>query len=150
MPNTVTYNAVIRGLCHRGRMNEAVKYLDKMKDDKCEPNVQTYNVIVRYYCDEGEIEKALEVFDRMNCGDCLPNLDTYNILISSMFVRKKSDDLQVAGRLLVEMVGRGFLPRRFTFNRVLNGLLLTGNQDFAREILRLLSESGRLPRHFKL
>nr|GMD04442.1 pentatricopeptide repeat-containing protein At1g74900, mitochondrial-like [Ipomoea batatas] len=150
VPNTVTYNAVIRGLCHRGRMNEAMKYLDKMKDDKCEPNVQTYNVIVRYYCDEGEIEKALEVFDRMNCGDCLPNLDTYNILISSMFVRKKSDDLQVAGRLLVEMVGRGFLPRRFTFNRVLNGLLLTGNQDFAREILRLLSESGRLPRHFKL
>ncbi|CAH9114028.1 unnamed protein product [Cuscuta europaea] len=152
VPNTMTYNSVIRGLCHRGRMNEAVQYLDKMRDDhKCEPNIQTYNVIVRYYCDQGEIEKALVVFDKMNCVDyCLPNLDTYNVLISSMFGRKKSDDLLVAGRLIVEMVGRGFLPRRFTFNRVLNGLLLTGNQHLAREILRLLSESGRLPRHFKL
>ncbi|RAL49035.1 hypothetical protein DM860_001355 [Cuscuta australis] len=153
VPNTMTYNVVIRGLCHRGRTDEAFGYLDKMRksDDGCEPSVQTYNVIIRYYCDEGEHEKALEVFEKMNSGEyCLPNLDTYNVLISSMFVRKKSHDLLVAGRLIVEMVGRGFLPRRFTFNRVLNGLLLTGNQEFAREILRLVGEHGCLPRHFKL
>lgn len=150
LPNATTYNAVIRGLCHVGKMDNAVEYMDKMKEDGCEPNVQTYNVVIRYYCDEGEIEKGLRVFERMSTGDCLPNLDTYNILISAMFVRKKSDDLLVAGKLLTDMVDRGYLPRKFTFNRVLNGLLLTGNQDFAREILRLVSKSGRLPYHFKL
>ncbi|XP_070053606.1 pentatricopeptide repeat-containing protein At1g74900, mitochondrial [Nicotiana tomentosiformis] len=150
LPNATTYNAIIRGLCHVGKMDRAMEYMDKMKEDGCEPNVQTYNVVIRYYCDEGEIEKGLRVFETMSTGDCLPNLDTYNILISAMFVRKKSDDLLVAGKLLTEMVDRGFLPRKFTFNRVLNGLLLTGNQDFAKEILRLLSKSGRLPYHFKL
>lgn len=149
-PNSTTYNLVIRGLCHAGEMDQAIEYLDRMKGDDCEPNVQTYNVVIRHYCEEGEIEKSLELFARMGSGDCLPNLDTYNILVSAMFVRKKSDDLVVAGKLMIEMVDRGFMPRKFTFNRVLNGLLLTGNQDFAKEILRLQSRCGRLPRQFRL
>nr|GEZ81137.1 hypothetical protein [Tanacetum cinerariifolium] len=149
-PNSTTYNVVIRGLCHVGKMDKALEYLDRMKHDECEPNVQTYNVIIRYYCDEGEIEKSLDIFKRMGTGECLPNLDSYNILISGMFGRKRSDDLVVAGKLLIEMVDRGFIPRKFTFNRILNGLLLTGNQDFAKEILRAQSRCGRLPRHFRL
>ncbi|KAJ6374210.1 hypothetical protein OIU78_029838 [Salix suchowensis] len=144
VPNSITYNLVIRGLCHRGEMERAMEFMGRMKDDGCEPNVQTYNLVIRYFCDEGEIDKALDLFQKMTSGDCLPNLDTYNILISAMFVRKKSDDLLVAGNLLIEMVDRGFVPRKFTFNRVLNGLLLTGNQGFAKEILRLHSRCGRL------
>ncbi|CAA0831497.1 Pentatricopeptide repeat (PPR) superfamily protein [Striga hermonthica] len=149
-PNATTYNVVIRGLCHAGKMDTAVEYMEKMGSD-CDPNIQTFNVVIRYYCDDGEIEKALEVLDRMNGGGaCLPNLDTYNILIGAMFVRKKSEDLVAAGNLLVEMVDRGFLPRKFIFNRVLNGLMLTGNQGFAQEILRMMSVNGNLPRHFRL
>ena len=150
MPNSTTYNVVIRGLCHVGRMEKAMEFMARMKDDECEPNVQIYNVVIRYFCDAEEIEKGLNVFEKMGDADCLPNLDTYNILISAMFVRKKSDYLLTAGKLLIEMVERGFLPRKFTFNRVLDGLLLTGNQDFAKEILRLQSRCGRLPRRLKL
>ncbi|XP_052171749.1 pentatricopeptide repeat-containing protein At1g74900, mitochondrial [Diospyros lotus] len=150
VPNSITYNLVIRGLCHVGKMDRAMEFVQRMKDDDCEPNVQTYNLLIRYYCDVGEIEKGLEIFERMENGACLPNLDTYNILINAMFVRKKSGDLLVAGKLLVEMIDRGYLPRKFIFNRVLNGLLLTGNQGFAKEILRSQSKSGRLPRQFRL
>ncbi|KAG9147388.1 hypothetical protein Leryth_019644 [Lithospermum erythrorhizon] len=150
VPNVTTYNVIIRGLCHVEKMDEAVGYMDRMKKDECEPNIHTYNVVIRYYCDSGEVEKGLEIFERMGGGSCLPNLDTYNVLISAMFVTKKSDDLLLAGRLLIEMVDRGFLPRRFTYNRVLNGLLLTGNQEFAREILRRQSKYGRIPIHFKM
>lgn len=149
VPNATTYNLVIRGLCHAGKIDMAIEYMDKMKDD-CEPTIQTFNIVIRYCCEDGKIEKALEMFAKMNGGSCLPNLDTYNILIGSMFVRKKSDDLLVAGKLLIEMIDRGFLPRRFTFNRVLNGLMLTGNQEFAQEILRVQSTCGRLSRHFRL
>lgn len=150
VPNSITYNVVIRGLCHAGQMEKAMEYMDQMKEDDCEPNVQTYNVVIRYFCEAEEVEKGLNAFEKMGSGCCLPNLDTYNILISAMFIRKRSDDLLFAGKLLVEMVDKGFLPRKFTFNRVLNGLLLTGNQAFAKEILRLQSRCGRLPRQFKL
>ncbi|XP_022137741.1 pentatricopeptide repeat-containing protein At1g74900, mitochondrial [Momordica charantia] len=150
VPNLTTYNVVIRGLCHVGNMERAMEFMERMRTGGCEPNVQTYNVVIRYFCDAGDIEKGLDVFEKMGRGDCLPNMDTYNVLISAMFVRKKSDDLVVAGKLLLEMIDRGFLPRKFTFNRVLNGLLLTGNQAFANEILRLQSKCGRLPRKFKL
>ncbi|GAB2269890.1 hypothetical protein Dimus_004809 [Dionaea muscipula] len=152
--NSITYNLLIRGLCHVGEMQRAVEFMARMeKDEECElPNVQTYNLLIRYYCDEGELEKGVDVFEKMmrSRRPCLPNLDTYNILIRSMFVRKKAEDLTLAGKLLIEMVDRGFLPRRFTFNRVLNGLFLTGNQAFAKEILSLQSRCGRLPRHFRL
>ncbi|XP_058787336.1 pentatricopeptide repeat-containing protein At1g74900, mitochondrial [Vicia villosa] len=150
VPNLTTYNVVIRGLCHSGEMEKALEFMKRMEEHGCRPSVQTYNVVIRYYCDEGELEKGLELFEKMGNGTCLPNLDTYNILISAMFVRKKSEDLVVAGKLLMEMVGRGFLPRKFTFNRVLNGLVLMGNREFANEILRMQSRCGRVLRHMKL
>ncbi|KAL5544337.1 hypothetical protein UlMin_008121 [Ulmus minor] len=150
VPNLITYTVLIRGLCHAGEMERALEFMDRMKDDELEPNVQINNVVIRYFCDDGEIEKGLNVFEKMCSVNCLPNLDTYNVLIGAMFVRKKPDDLLVAGKLLIEMVGRGFSPRRFTFNRVLDGLLLTGNQGFAKEILRLQSKCGHLPRRFRL
>ncbi|KAG4387127.1 hypothetical protein AAZX31_11G163400 [Glycine max] len=149
-PNVVTFNVVIRGLCHVGDMERALGFMERMGEHGLRASVQTYNVVIRYFCDAGEIEKGLEVFGKMGDGLCLPNLDTYNVLISAMFVRKKSEDLVVAGKLLMEMVERGFLPRKFTFNRVLNGLVITGNQDFAKDILRMQSRCGRVVRRLKL
>ncbi|KAK7404819.1 hypothetical protein VNO78_05800 [Psophocarpus tetragonolobus] len=150
LPNLVTYNLVIRGLCHVGDMERALGFMGRMEEHGLRPSVQTYNVVIRYFCDAGEIEKGLDMFGKMGDGSCLPNLDTYNVLISAMFMRKKSEDLVVAGKLLIEMVDRGFLPRKFTFNRVLDGLVITGNQEFAKEILRMQSRCGRIVRRLKL
>ncbi|CAL1367843.1 unnamed protein product [Linum trigynum] len=149
-PNVTTYTVLIRGLCHAGEFEKALQFMGNMKGDGCQPNLQTYNVMIRYLCDAGEIDKGLDLFEKMGGGDCLPSLDTYNILISAMFVRKKADDLLFAGKLLIEMVDRGFVPRRFTFNRILNGLSLTGSHEFARKILRLQSKCGHVPRKVKL
>ncbi|XP_027347098.1 pentatricopeptide repeat-containing protein At1g74900, mitochondrial [Abrus precatorius] len=149
-PNLISYNVVIRGFCHVGDMERALEFMGRMEECGLWPSVQTYNVVIRYFCDAGEIEKGLEMFAKMGNGSCLPNLDTYNVLISAMFVRKKSEDVVVAGKLLIEMIDRGFLPRKFMFNQVLNGLVLTGNQDFAKEILRMQGRCGRVLRHLKL
>ncbi|ONK59619.1 uncharacterized protein A4U43_C08F8330 [Asparagus officinalis] len=150
-PNVITYNLVIRGLSHAGKMNRAMEFLEKMKLDGCEPNVQTYNVLIRYCLEEGEIERGLELFETMGKkGGCLPNLDTYNVVISAMFTRKRSEDMLLAGKMVIDMVERGHLPRKFMFNRILNGLLLTGNQGFAKELLRMQDRFGRLQREIRL
>uniref|UniRef100_A0A0A9DMU6 Pentatricopeptide repeat-containing protein n=1 Tax=Arundo donax TaxID=35708 RepID=A0A0A9DMU6_ARUDO len=149
--NVVTYTVLIRGHCHVGKINRAMNLFEKMKRESCEPVVQTYNVLIRYSFEEGEIEKALDLFDRMSKGEeCLPNQDTYNIIISAMFVRKRAEDMVVAARMVMEMVDRGYLPRRFMFNRVLNGLMLTGNQDFSRQLLRMQEKYTRLRREIRL
>ncbi|CAD6243009.1 unnamed protein product [Miscanthus lutarioriparius] len=132
VPNVVTYTVLIRGLCHAGKIDRAMKLLDRMKREGCEPDVQTHNVLIRYSFEEGEIKKALDLFETMSKGEeCLPNQDTYNIIISAMFVRKRAEDMAVAARMVVEMVDRGYLPRRFMFNRVLNGLMLSGRESRA-------------------
>lgn len=151
IPNVVTYTVLIRGLCHAGKFVRAMKLLDRMKSEGCEPNVQTYNVLIRYSLEEGEIEKGLDLFETMSKGEeCLPNQDTYNIIISAMFVRKRAEDMAVAARMVVEMVDRGYLPRKFMFNRVLNGLMLTGNQELSRELLRMQEKYTRLRREIRL
>lgn len=150
-PNIITYNLVIRGLCHAGEMKRGMEFLERMRVEECEPNVQTYTILIRYWFEEGEIEKGLELFETMEKkGGCLPNLDTYNVIISAMFVRKRAEDMLVAGKMVAEMVERGHMPRRFMFNRVLNGLLLTGNQGFAKELLRMQDKFGRLRMEFRL
>eukprot|EP00268_Persea_americana_P051759 TRINITY_DN5739_c0_g1_i11.p1 TRINITY_DN5739_c0_g1~~TRINITY_DN5739_c0_g1_i11.p1 ORF type:complete len:546 (-),score=88.78 TRINITY_DN5739_c0_g1_i11:726-2363(-) len=151
LPNSTTYNVLIRGLCHASEFDRAAEFMERMKGDDCEPNVQTFNVLIRYLCDAGEIERSLSVLVKMGNGVCCPpNLDTFNVLISALFVRKKPDDMLTAGKLLMEMMERGFLPRKFTYNRVLNGLLLTGNQALAKEILRAQSRSGHFPHEIRL
>ncbi|CAL5009239.1 unnamed protein product [Urochloa decumbens] len=151
VPNVVTYTVLIRGLCHAKKIDRAMKLLQRMKSEGCEPDVQTLNVLLRYSFEEGEIEKALDLFERMNKGmECLPNQDTYNIIISAMFVRKRAEDMAVAARMVMDMVDRGYLPRRFMFNRVLNGLMLTGNQELSRELLRMQEKYARLRREIRL
>ncbi|CAA7403227.1 unnamed protein product [Spirodela intermedia] len=154
-PNCITYNLVIRGLCHAGAVDGAAGLLERMRREGCDPSVQTYNILIRHRCEAGEIDEGLRLLRGMAAGEegggCLPNVDTYNVLIRAMFVRKRAEDMLTAGHLLVEMVERGYVPRRFTFNRVLNGLLLTGHQALAREILRAQSDrGGRLPREIRL
>jgi pentatricopeptide repeat protein len=151
VPNVVTYTILIRGLCHVGKIDRAMDLLERMKTEGFEPVVQTYNVLIRYSFEEGEIEKALDLFERMSKGEeCLPNQDTYNVIISAMFVRKRAEDMAVASRMMMEMVDRGYLPRRFMFNRVLNGLMLTGNQELSRELLRMQEKYTRLRREINL
>jgi hypothetical protein len=52
-------------------------------------------------------------------------------------------------KLLQEMVGKGFVPRRFVYNQVINGLFLTGSQEFAKELLRAQSQSSHLPKQIR-
>ncbi|KAK1618885.1 hypothetical protein QYE76_024402 [Lolium multiflorum] len=150
-PNVVTYTVLIRGLCHAAKIDQAMKLMERMKNEGCEPVVQTYNVLIRYSFEEGEIDKAMCLFERMSKGeDCLPNQDTYNIIISAMFVRKRAEDMAMAARMVMEMVERGYLPRRFMLNRVLNGLMLTGNQQISRDLLRMQEKYRRLRREIRL
>ncbi|KAJ4815134.1 Pentatricopeptide repeat (PPR) superfamily protein [Rhynchospora pubera] len=149
--NVVTYTVLIKGLCHAGKMDHAIELFEKMKQAGPDPNVQIYNILIRHMLEEGEIEKALDLFNKMgDRGACLPNRDSYNIVISRMFVRKRPEDVLTAGKMMKEMVGRGYLPTRFMFNRVLNGLLLTGNQAFTNELLRLQEKHKRLRQVIRL
>lgn len=77
------------------------------------------------FSDAGDAEKALEVFGKMGSGAFLRNMDTYNVLLSAYVCDEEGRGIR---KLLLKMVNGGFMPRNFTFNQVLNGLLLTGSQ----------------------
>ncbi|KAJ0048026.1 hypothetical protein Pint_15364 [Pistacia integerrima] len=132
-----SFNTILDVLCKEKKVEKAYS-LFKIFRGKFKADVVSYNVIANGWCLVKRTGKALEILTEMVDRGLEPNLTTYNIMLkgyfragqieegwSAMFVRKKSDDLLVAGKLLIEMVDRGFMPRKFTLNRILNGLLLT-------------------------
>ncbi|CAN4086128.1 unnamed protein product [Withania somnifera] len=134
-PSVATYNALIQVMCKKDSVENAILVFDEMLRKGYLPNATTYNVIIRVLCHVGKMDNAMEYRDKMKEDGCEPNVQPYNVVI-----RYYCDEGEIGKGLRV-----GFLPRKFTFNRILNGLLLTGNQDFAKEILRLGSKSGIFP-----
>ncbi|ERM94418.1 hypothetical protein AMTRI_Chr04g189960 [Amborella trichopoda] len=150
-PNLTTYNLLIRAFSHDGRdMEGALGLLERMREKGCTPSVQTHNILMRSFCEIGEVERAFEVWERMEGEGCFGNLDSYNVMLSALCVNERREEFLRAGKMVVEMVERGHVPQRLVFTRVVNGLLLTGNQGFAKELLRVQSQCKRLCREIRL
>lgn len=150
-PNQTTYNVLLKGLCDAHRMDQALEFLTRMKGESAfRPNAQTYNILIRGFCMVGEMERGKTLLEEMGKDGCIPNSDSYCILVGAFCAMRKTNDVLESGKLLQEMIEKGFTPPRLTVNRVLNGLILTGNQEFAREFLRRHSRCGRIPRAIRI
>ncbi|XP_031491719.1 pentatricopeptide repeat-containing protein At1g74900, mitochondrial-like [Nymphaea colorata] len=145
-PNKTTYNILLKGLCDAHRVDQAMEFLTRMKkESEFGPNTQTYNILIRGFCMVGEIERGRILLAEMGKDGCIPDSDSYSILVSAFCATRKKNEVLESGKLLQEMIEKGFTPPRLTVNRVMNGLIMTGNQEFAREFLRRHSQCGRLP-----
>ena len=77
-PNVVTYNRIVKLLCENGRIRDAYRVFDQMREKGCAPNVMTY------HCFFGCLEKPkhiLSMFDRMVNSGVRPRIVTYVMLM---------------------------------------------------------------------
>ncbi|KAJ9154635.1 hypothetical protein P3X46_027953 [Hevea brasiliensis] len=80
-PNTVTFNAFIKGLCRSGRVEWALKMFNKMGQYGCSPNVMTYNEILDGLLKANRIKEALELVREMEDNSVKLNSVTYNTIL---------------------------------------------------------------------
>ncbi|XP_027177968.1 pentatricopeptide repeat-containing protein At2g17140-like [Coffea eugenioides] len=133
LPETYTFNLMIGGLCDSGRLEDAQKLFDKMREKGCEPNEFSFGILVRGYCRVGLASKGLELLDLMKEMDVFPNLVIYNTLIACFCKEGKTEE---AEKLVEQMREDGLVPDVVTFNSRISALCKSGNMLEASRIFR--------------
>ena len=98
-PTLVTYNALIYGLCRKGRLEEAEGLVPQITSSGFSPDVITYNSLISGYSDAGNTQKCLELYETMKRLGIKPTLKTYHPLIR----RCGKEDMELVERWLNEM-----------------------------------------------
>ncbi|RLM69753.1 protein Rf1, mitochondrial-like [Panicum miliaceum] len=87
--NARVINPLLKGLCDRKRVHEAMDVLlRRMPEFGCTPDVFSYNIILKGFCNERRAEEALELLHMMaddGGGSCPPDVVSYNTVISGFF-----------------------------------------------------------------
>ncbi|GAU11906.1 hypothetical protein TSUD_195290 [Trifolium subterraneum] len=150
VPDVVTYNALIDGCCKTYRVGRALELFEDMKKRGCVPNRVTYDSFIRYYSAVNEIDKAVEFLRdmlRLNPGGgngIVGSCSSYTPIIHALCEVGRVVD---AWSFLDELVGRGSIPREYTYKLVCDGLRMKGEDGLLRGEVHQRIKDGILERY---
>ncbi|KAL4293201.1 hypothetical protein AHAS_Ahas18G0104400 [Arachis hypogaea] len=152
VPNIVTYNSLVDGLCKAGRIlstweivNEMHYYGQPFPDHLDEaialfkslifernfvPNVWSYNILISGYCKNKRFDEAMKPFQYICSKNLDPNIETYNILLHALCDRQQ---LGKAIILLNQIVDDDICPNLYTYKILIHGLLNSGRVEECTE-----------------
>ncbi|KDO40826.1 hypothetical protein CISIN_1g0431911mg, partial [Citrus sinensis] len=87
MPNVVTYNILIRGLCNDGQMDETKHYetvfllFKRLNSTGLFPDLYTYNILINCFCKIGRVSSGFVIFGRILPSCFTPDAVTFTSLI---------------------------------------------------------------------
>ncbi|XP_031124958.1 pentatricopeptide repeat-containing protein At5g18475 [Ipomoea triloba] len=114
--DTVGYTAYISCLCKGGRIDEAIKLLDKMKENSCIADDVAIKVILTALCRECRLDEALSLLGKLSNDGVYLNKECYRIVLNILC---KEGELDKAMELLGRMLSKGFWPHHATSNELL-------------------------------
>ncbi|KAH6764925.1 hypothetical protein C2S52_013924 [Perilla frutescens var. hirtella] len=120
-PTAETYNCFFKEYRGRKDVEGAMKLYRKMKEGSLlPPNMHTYNILLRMLMKLDKMGLLWQVWDDLRSSEIGPDLDTYTILIHGLCEKRK---WRKACELFMEMIEKGFLPQKFTFETLYRGLI---------------------------
>ncbi|XP_020587602.1 pentatricopeptide repeat-containing protein At1g77405 [Phalaenopsis equestris] len=138
VPDIVTYNCLIDGLCKTYRIGRAHELFNDMLMKGCIPNRVTYNSFIRYYSVVNEVDKAIEMMKEMvDRKHGMPSSSSYTPVIHALCENGRVNE---AREFLLEMVNGGHVPREFTYKLVCDALSRSGEEGLPEEVLRRVEE----------
>ncbi|KAL0924719.1 hypothetical protein M5K25_005572 [Dendrobium thyrsiflorum] len=138
VPDIVTYNCLIDGLCKTYRIGRAHELFDDMLMKGCIPNKVTYNSFIRYYSVVNEVDKAIEMMREMVARKHgIPSSSSYTPVIHALCEGRRFNE---AREILLEMVNGGHIPREFTYRLVCDALSSSGEKGLSEEVRRRVEE----------
>ncbi|KAE8674211.1 Detected protein of confused Function [Hibiscus syriacus] len=103
-PNTVSYTALLTGLCRSGNSLQAREMMDGSEEEFWTPNAITYSAMMHGLRKEGKLSEACDVAKKMISKGFFPNPVEINLIIESLCREGKMDD---AKRFLEECLNKG-------------------------------------------
>ncbi|XP_059297010.1 pentatricopeptide repeat-containing protein At2g13420, mitochondrial-like [Lycium ferocissimum] len=139
-PTSVTYNCFFKEFKGRKDVDGALRLYGKMKEGSfCEPSVSTFNILLGMLLKFGRIGVARDIWDDMKDSGAGPDLDSYTLLIHGFCEKQK---WKTACEFFMEMIEKGFLPQKVTFETLYRGLIQANMLRTWRRLKKRLDEES--------
>ncbi|KAG6721493.1 hypothetical protein I3843_03G113300 [Carya illinoinensis] len=138
--SAATYNCFFKEYRGRKDADSALKLYKKMKEEGlCTPSMHTYNILVGMFLKLNRMGTVKDIWNDMRESGVGPDLDSYTMLIHGLCEKQKWRE---ACQFFVEMIERGFLPRKVTFETLYRGLIQSDMLRTWRRLKKKLDEES--------
>ncbi|CAL5368892.1 unnamed protein product [Camellia sinensis] len=139
-PSAATYNCFFKEYRGRKDSDRALKLYRKMKEESLNlPSSHTHNILVGMFMKLDRMEIVKEIWDDMKDSGNGPDLDSYTLLIHAFCEKQK---WKQACKFFVEMIERGLLPQKVTFETLYRGLIQSNRLRTWRRLKKKLEEES--------
>nr|ACF83168.1 unknown [Zea mays] len=145
VPNEVTYNTIVHGLCKEGRMHQARRIVNEMRVKGVTPNTITFNTLIHSYVTLGDNEVAMKMHEEMMKAGLSADLVTYNALILGLCNEGKT---WKASQLVQELCAAKLEPNASTFSALIIGQCKKQNPERALDLLNAMKKAGFQPNYY--
>ncbi|GFY87447.1 hypothetical protein Acr_05g0010860 [Actinidia rufa] len=139
-PSAATYNCFFKEYRGRKDADTALKLYRKMKEESPHlPSIHSYNILVVMFVKLSQMEIVKEIWDDMKASGAGPDLDSYTLLIHALCEKKM---WKQACQSFVEMIEKGILPQKVTFETLYRGLIQSDMLRTWRRLKKKLDEES--------
>ncbi|KAM7259213.1 hypothetical protein ACFE04_014954 [Oxalis oulophora] len=139
-PSAIVYNCFLKEYRGRNDVDGAIRLYRKMQEDKSgPPDMHTYNILMRMFLGLNRMGIVKEIWEDMKVSGVGPDLDAYTSLIHGLCGKKKWKE---ACQFFVEMIERGLLPQKITFETLYKGLIQSDMLRTWRRLKKKLDEES--------
>lgn len=135
-PNTQMYNVLIDNLGKAGKVEEALKAFDRMREQGFSPDTVTFNIVISILGGIGKVDAAYQLFQEMKEKACQPTLFSYNIMIGNLV---RAGRANAGTKLFQEMLENQVSPNDITLK-----LLLQAHEETVEGYGELVDMCGEM------
>ncbi|KAI0565218.1 hypothetical protein FGB62_21g421 [Gracilaria domingensis] len=136
---TIAMTSLMSGLADAGKVDEALKLFNRMKEKNIPPSSITYASIISACFRNKECDRAREMFQSFVDDDVI-SLEVCNAYMSGLCNSRQAENVQLAATVLGDMLSRKLhvFPDIHSFNCLLDGLVGISNFEQAEHTMKLM------------
>lgn len=142
VPNLPTCNILLKALCKKNDLDNALRILDEMPAMGMVPNVVSYTTILGGFVARSDMVGANRVFDKIHDRGWTPDVTTYTILIDGFC---KKGELVTAIKLMDDMEENGVEPNDVTYVVLIGAFCKEKKAGEAVNLLNDMLEKNYVP-----
>ena len=149
-PSPATYNCFFKEYRGRNDVSGALQLYNKMKQpgSLTAPDIHTYNILLGMFIKLNRHGTVKDIWSDMCESTVGPDLDSYTLLIHGFCASQKWRE---ACQFFMEMIEKGFLPQKITFETLYRGLIQADMlRTWRRLNQRVDEEAAKFSDEFKL
>lgn len=138
----ISYNILIKALCNKGDLDEALKVLDLMEENNIPPSLVSYNTLLYAFYAKDRFSDADKIWKRMETSQIKPDTLSFNAKMRGLISKGKTLE---ALEIINEIKQLNLKPDTFTFNALIEGYCKDGNLEEAKMIYYNLTTNDCAP-----